>query len=194
MKKYELTTPVRRTRGGVAGGSSGPGAGREVRPAYVSESRLPKLQAIKFIGEKDRRANDDQRSSDNRARSLIDSAVKRGDVEFGPDGKIAFADLVAWARKKKKLCVAFANLPATKTSAALEAHAVSGSRATAELSPGTLEECRIALGEANVRIRELEARLVTLASEVARLRPLELKAKERSEKASRAGSTPRRPR
>jgi hypothetical protein len=132
------------------------------------------------------------RSSENRSRLLLSRAIVRGEVQLGSDQKIALGDLITWAQEKRTLRKVFAGLNGTKIAAALDGSAVAKASLSASLSPATLEECRRDLGAANVLIRGLRVQLAALESEVAKLRPLEMRAKERSAKASKAAKAPRR--
>jgi hypothetical protein len=191
MKKFELTAPVCRSR---ATRSDSARTLESAELTRAADRRLNKLQAIKLIGERDRRPEDDERTSDDRARKLIDYAIKKGELDFGARNSVALGDLVAWANSKPKLREKLAGLPVRHPSAGFQSNARSMSTATAELGPTSLADCQEALRVARALVREQQASLATLEHEIEQLRPLAAKYKLMVERNTAAAKKPRKAR
>ena len=172
MTKFELTpigqgVPKISARALIGDKFGGPGSS--------VDDRITQFVAIKLIGERDLRKADSLRTSDGRASKLIMYAIKTGALDFGHDGTIALGDFVAWTWTKPQLREKFADLPVRLKPIELQATATSSSSMTTELSPGTLDACRVELGKARVLLRDQRTELTVLQRELDRLRPLALK-------------------
>jgi hypothetical protein len=121
-------------------------------------------------------------------------ALKHGQLRSDANGRILFGDLVTWGKSKRDWSAAFGMLPSLNRAVGYASIGEMHGTASARTVPLTAEAKDIALGEAFVRIQELQATVKAQSDELARLRPIATEKQRLSAVASAAGKKGGRPR
>lgn len=130
---------------------------------------VTKTAAIDIIGRLVRTEGEDDRSSKDKVRKRIASAIKDGALTPKANEAMRLADWLRWARTKTAWTEALAGLPPVGATGQAAAIGFMGLFGTPRVVPNELGECRFQLTQAWEQVRELEEANAVLKSKVAQL-------------------------